>query len=227
MAQGWRKDYSRYRGFFLNILSVYNSKPNLRIYLELMLSLGTIVLFSAFAIKPTILTIIEINNEIKSKEETLTKLQKKIVDLRSASSLLQRESENLNLIDQAVPNNTELEKIIEQLETTATNSGVTIGSIGSSELLLKGSLEKTKTTNETKPLPEGANELPITITARGDYPNLMAFSKAIENLRRPIRIDTYLFSASKSIEETKILTLTINGRFPYLINTETIKENEK
>ncbi len=50
MQTGWKKDYTRYKDFFLNVLNAYNNKPNLKIYLELFLSLTTIVAFSIFAI---------------------------------------------------------------------------------------------------------------------------------------------------------------------------------
>jgi len=95
MAQTWKRDYTRYKNFFLNVLSIYNSKPNLRVYLELVLTLGTIIMFVIFAIKPTILTIIDINNEIKNKEAIISSLEKKITDLQTASSILQKEESNL------------------------------------------------------------------------------------------------------------------------------------
>ncbi|MDP3918237.1 MAG: hypothetical protein Q8Q30_03630, partial [Candidatus Woesebacteria bacterium] len=109
MAQGWRKDYLRYKGFFLDILAIYKSRPNLKVYLELMLSLGTIVIFSIYAIKPTVLTIIELNNEIKSKENIVLLLTQKISDLKIASNILQKESANLEFIDDAVPTGANVE----------------------------------------------------------------------------------------------------------------------
>ncbi len=227
MAQGWKKDYSRYRGFFLNILNAYNTKPNVRVYLELMLSLGTIILFSIFAIKPTILTIIEINNEIKTKEEMLSKLEKKVSDFKIVTSLLQKEKDNLKLVDEAVPSTAELEKVIVQIEAIATSSNVTVSSISSSELILKGTLERKKVEEDFKPLPEGATELPITIAVKGDYVNLLNFTKSLEDLRRPMRIDTYIINKSKAVDETSVLTLTITGRLPYIINNIEKKENEK
>ena len=77
MEKGWKRDYSRYKEFFLNIWRVYNTKPSLKIYLELILSLSTVAVFAVFAIKPTVLTIIELNKEISSKEETISKLLKR------------------------------------------------------------------------------------------------------------------------------------------------------
>lgn len=217
MAQGWKKDYSRYKSFFLNVLSAYNSKPNLRIYLELMLSLGTIIIFAIFAIKPTILTIIEINNEIKGKEATIAKINKKITDLKTASGLLQSQSQNLVLIDQAVPDEAEIENLIKQIETTATNSSVELKSLTSSELLIKGLKEKKRKVNDAESLPDNPEELAISFSVSGDYQNLFLFLQSIENFRRPLKFDTFIFNTSKSAEDTKTITLTVSGRVPFLI----------
>lgn len=227
MAQGWKKDYTRYKSFFLNVLYAYNSKPNLKIYLELILSIGTIIVFSIFAIRPTILTIIDINNEIKNKEATIAKLEKKISDLQSASGLLQRESSNLLLIDQSVPSEAELEKLIAQIESLALSNSVKISALSSSDLLLKGVMGKTKKTKDISSLPENSNELNISLSVTGDYFNLTNFVKSIENMRRPIKLDVFLFNSTKSSADEKILTLTIVGRVPYLVLEKEIAKNEK
>lgn len=224
MAQGWKKDYTRYKSFFLNVLSVYNTKPNLKIYLELLLSLGTIIVFSIFAIKPTILTIIEINNEIKAKEATIAKLDKKIDDLKVASSILQTQSQNLKLVDESVPNQAELEKMVSQIESLATSNSLQLTNLSSSDLLLKGVEEKKKKINDFAPLPENPNELPVSFSVSGDFQNLFLFLQSIEKLRRPFKFDTLVFNTSKSTDDKKVITLTISGRVPFLIVQKT---NEK
>lgn len=225
MEKNWKQNYSRYKGFFLNIITLYNSKPNLKIYFELILSLTTIVVFSIFAIRPTILTIIEINNEIRSKESTLSKLERKIRDLRTASSVLQNESNSLSLLDQAVPNQAELENIISQIETIATSNNVTISGISSTDLVLKGDSSKVKRDNDVVSLPENAQELPLTISVTGEYQGLLSFSKSLEDFRRPFKIDSYSLSATKAVDDSQVLTLTIVARAPYLNLIE--NKNEK
>ncbi len=225
MGQGWKKDYVRYKSFFLNVLSVYNTRPNLKIYLELILSLGTIIVFSVFAIKPTILTIIDINNEIKSKEDVVIKLDNKIRDLKIASSILQKQPTDLKLIDQAVPANAELEIVINQIEKIAATNSVQITSLTSSELLLKGAFTTKKRVNDLNPLIENANELPISLSVSGDYQNLVLFLQSIEDLRRPINFDSFVFNTSKSTEDKKIITLTISGRMPFLMINQVKQDN--
>lgn len=217
MAQGWKKDYTRYKGFFLDILNVYNSKPNLKIYLELILSLSTIIIFAIFAIKPTILTIVEINNEIKGKEATIAKLEKKLSDLQKASSLLQNQSQNLKLIDESVPTNADIEKAIRQIETLSSNNSVKLSSLTSADLILKGTADKKKKNSELKSLPNSSNELPISFSVSGEYQNLYLFLQSIEDLRRPLKIDSFIFASTKSTDDKKLITLTITGRLPFLL----------
>lgn len=217
MAQGWKKDYTRYKGFFLDILNVYNSKPNLKIYLELILSLSTIIIFAIFAIKPTILTIVEINNEIKGKEATIAKLEKKLSDLQKASSLLQNQSQNLKLIDESVPTNADIEKAIRQIEILSSNNSVKLSSLTSADLILKGTADKKKKNSELKSLPNSSNELPISFSVSGEYQNLYLFLQSIENLRRPLKMDSFIFASTKSTDDKKLITLTITGRLPFLL----------
>ena len=215
MAQGWRKDYSRYKGFFLNILTVYNSKPTLRAYLELMLSLGTITIFAVFAIKPTILTILDLNNEIKGKENTIQKLDQKINDLKTASSLLQKESSSLIFIKQSVPSGPNVELIISQIEKLAQSNSVNLTSLSASDVFLKGSSASKKKISDLAPLSGGVSELPISFSATGTYQGLYQFLQSIENLRRPIKVDAFIFNSSKTTDNSKIITLTVSGRTPY------------
>ncbi|MEJ2441504.1 MAG: hypothetical protein P8Y06_01110, partial [Patescibacteria group bacterium] len=95
MALGWRKDYLRYRSYFLNIVGVYKQRKDLRMFLELLLTLVTVSFFAAFALRPTLLTIIELLKEIDTKEETLTKMSTKIQEIRKKLDKLEKEANEL------------------------------------------------------------------------------------------------------------------------------------
>lgn len=217
MAQSWQRDYSRYKGFFLNIWALYDAKPNFRAYLEILMSLGAIIIFSIFAIKPTILTIIDLNNEIKTKESINQKLSQKVNNLRLATNLLQAESTNLIGIDQAVPDSAAAETLINQLETLSSTNGLTVTNFVASDIVLKGEYLKKKRVDDTNPLSENVKELGFTFSVTGDYQNLYNFLVNVENLRRPVKIDSFLFNSVRSPDDTRIIILTITGRVPYSI----------
>lgn len=216
MAQGWKKDYFRYKDFFLNVLRVYNTKPNLKIYLELLLSLTTIIVFALFAIKPTILTIIDLNNEIKAKQETSAKLKQKIKNLQTASNLLQTEAGNILYVDQAVPNKATAEVLVKQIEGLSIESGLKILGFSASDVTLNGKESESKKAKDTESLPNNANELPFSLSATGSYSSIFSFLSKTENLRRPIRIDSFIIN-SNTTEAGKTLVLTITGRVPFLL----------
>lgn len=211
----WKKDYLRYKDFFLNILSLYNTKPNLKIYLELILSISTVILFSIFAIRPTILTIIELNKEIKAKEEISLKLNQKIKNLQTVSNLLQTESENLLYIDQAVPKKANPEVLIKYVENLSKENSLQLISLTSSNILLIGKEMGNKKKSDFVKLPNDSNELPLTVSLSGSYQNAFSFLQKFENFRQPIKIDSFIMN-SNTVDGNSVVVLTITGRVPIL-----------
>lgn len=215
METGWKKNYSRYREFFLNIWRLYNTKPSLKIYLELMLSMTTIAVFALFAIKPTVLTIIELNKEIKTKEDTISKLNQKIRNLQTANMLLQSEENRLPLINEAIPSDDSTEILVRQIEILSNQNSVQLLSFSASDVNLVGKKEIKKKSGDLISLPEGGNELEFAFSATGSYANLTNFIRAIENLRRPVKVDSFLINANIA-NGTRVLTLTVAGRVPFV-----------
>lgn len=215
MAVGWKKDYLRYKDFFLNIVRLYKNKPNFKIYLELVLSLSAIVIFSIFAIRPTVITIIELNKEIRAKEETVSKLKQKIKNLQTASITLQSETARLPLITQAVPKLASPEVFIKQIESLAAQEGLSILRFSASDVLIVGKKDDIIKSKDFSNLEGSSDELPFSVSVTGPYLNLFNFLKSSEKLRRPIKVDSFTFSSSVTDSE-KVLTLTITGRVPFL-----------
>lgn len=219
MAVGWKKDYLRYKDFFLNIVRLYKNKPNFKIYLELVLSLSAVVIFSVFAIRPTVITIIELNREINAKEETVLKLKQKIKNLQTASITLQSEAARLPLITQAVPTLASPEVFIKQIESLSAQEGVSILRFSVSDVLLVGKKDDIIKSKDFTNLEGSSDELPFSMSVTGSYSNLSNFLKSFENLRRPIKIDSFTFSSSAADLE-KVLSLTITGRTPFLFEEQ-------
>ena len=92
MALGWRGSYSRYKEFFLNITALYKKKAELRAFLEIILSLSTIIIFLLFALKPTVITIVSLLQQIREKQDTLSGLTQKVSDLQKANNRLTHEA---------------------------------------------------------------------------------------------------------------------------------------
>lgn len=214
MALGWRGQYIRYRGFFLNILELYKRRANLRAFLEVILSISTIVIFITFALRPTVLTIISLNREIKEKKVTLAALNEKGNNLLLAFTVLSQNEGVIPDIDTAVATSPNPEVISKQILGIASKNSVTLLGLSIGEVNLVGQDSKAKKPSEDlKPIPN-ASEMPISISIKGDYPSIEAFARDMENLRTVVKIDTFGINASVTEIGTTIVGV-ITGRVPF------------
>ena len=208
MALGWRKDYLRYRSYFLNILNLYKRKEDLRMFLEIILSLATISFFSIFALRPTFLTISTLLKENKSKKEAIIKMDTKIKNLQTAQNILGKESLRIPILELAVPKFPQPQLFIHQIERVALTSQVQVLGIRVDETSLKGDLSV-----------KDQGMMGFSVSSTGNFQNLFSFLKNLENLRNPIKIDILGINLSK-MEEGNVLTLVVTGKVPYLEGTK-------
>jgi hypothetical protein len=215
MALGWRKEYLRYKDYFLNIIRIYQKKKEVKMFLEILLSSFTIIFFGLFALRPTLLTIAELYRQVKSKEETVQKLDQKINALAQSQTFFTSQSTKISLIGQVAPSSPSPETFIRQLEGVALKNNTKILGISVGEVVLKGETIIKKGSNDFSTLPEGAKGLSFSISANSDYFSLNNFLNDLEKLRRPIKIDNLAFNSS-FVGEKRVLVLVISGRVPYL-----------
>ena len=216
MALGWRKEYLRYREFFLNIVALYKRNQDLRMFLEVLLSLGTVSFFTFFALKPTLVTVAGLYKEIKSKQETVAKMDTKIKNIATAQNTFNVESTRILITQNSVPDLASPETFVRQIEGLAAGSSLNLLGISIGQLTLAGEAKKVPTSEgDIAPLPEGAPALTFSISVNGAYAGLSSFLSELENLRRPVKIDNVGFTASQT-EAGKKLVLLISGRVPYL-----------
>jgi len=216
MANNWKNDYMRYKDFFLNVLQIYYAKPNIKIYLELIMSLATITIFAIFAIKPTILTIIELNKEIQTKEKTVAGINQKLIDLEKANDIMQNEAEKLAKIEIAIPGSASPENMILEMERLANKNSLKILNLSMSDVIIIGKEKAKKKSGENvEKLPLEANELPFNVSFSGTYQGFVSLISDIENQIRPVKIDSLTINSSVN-EEGKVLSLIVAGRLPFV-----------
>ena len=223
VAMGWRKDYLRYRAYFLNIVNVYNRRPDLKSFLELILTLGAISFFAFFALKPTLLTVIELLKEIEAKEETISKMDTKIQNLQQAQTLYIQEEAKIELLKTAVPDKPAPDLFVRQVEGLATSYPVNLLGITIGEVTLLGEEKEQRSKEELAPLPENSKGITFSISIAGGYQGVSNFLSALEDMRRPIKIDA-LNILSPKLEETQNLVLVVTGRTPYLKGSSKVEE---
>jgi len=215
MALGWREQYTRYREFYLNIQSLYKQRADLRAFLEIILSLTTVIVFLAFALKPPALTIISLYGQIQEKTKTAAALNQKLNDLQTANDVFNTNQNVIPDVEASVTNAPQPDTITEQVQAAASKDSVSVLGISIGEVQLIGTVPKQKNSSDLTPLPDGAHEMPISISARGTYPSLIGFIKDLEGLRMIINLDTVGINTSQTEQGITIVSI-ISGRVPYL-----------
>lgn len=223
----WKESYSRYKGFFLNIVELYKKRSEVKIFLELILTVVSLVIFSVFALKPTLVTIIELVKEIQAKEETIGKMDEKIKNLIAAQTNLSRERESLILLDQAMPIYPYPEQTMGQFVGLANEKQIGLESVNLGDISLKGGVSKNRSSSsDLEKLPENVNSFDITVNMNGSFESLIDTLAYIEKMRRPVKIDSV--SLSKSVSEDEVqnnINFGMYARIPYLNPAES--NNEK
>lgn len=201
---GYQK-YHQYSRYFTDLSRFYKTKKG-RVYTGIIAALIAINFFIFFAIKPTLVTIVQLVKQVRDQKELSQDMDKKITALNSAQSEYSLIENQLYLVDQALPKKPDLTILIKELEALATKSQVAIAGSRISEVQIS---------SQEKP-EEGKQPIKFTFTAVGDYPRLKEFMSSLSNLRRIVTIEGFSFQNNK--DNPGLLTLSIDAKAWYLEN---------
>jgi len=142
------------------------------------ITLLTLTIFGAFAIRPTLVTITTLRKKIKDQERAEERLEKKIKSLSLAQTEMQKNKSDIPLAAEALPSERDLAGILETLSSLSEKEGLRL-----SRLSLKDSGEVPQN------LPNGSfrvGRLGFSLQLEGDFPHFLAFLKNIEGSLRQI-----------------------------------------
>jgi len=219
MYQDWKKEYFRYKGFFLNIYQLYKKRQDVRMFLELILTLATTAIFLVFALRPTIITILDLVKEIKAKEETIAQMDTKIQNLKKAQSIIVSEADKINILKSAIPDNPDPVGISRQIEGASYTNNVGLVAISIPQVLLVNEDKSTpiKAKDDKKALPQGASSITLSSGFTGNFESLIPLIVNLENTRRPLKIDSMIITKPKSKDaDQSTLGLAISARVSYI-----------
>ncbi len=209
MNPSWRRNYQRYKSYLFHTMEQYRTRKDVKLYLELLLSLLTIVLFATFALRPTLLTIVDLFKQIDSKKETVAILDTKIDNLNTARTLYNSQESNIEMLRDAIPENSEPQQIVKQIEGLKSKHGFQLVTMSIGEADIVGVSSKSK---------ENVNEgVAYSINSDSRYENIYRMVKDLERLRRPNIIDS--ISLTKSIVDDGLLVV-INANAIYSSSLE-------
>ena len=160
-----------YRFYGRNIRP-YLANPKKKRYTILGMTLFSLVVFGAFAIRPSLFTISRLNREVKKAREAEQILDQKIDDLSQAQVNYQLALKDLELIDNALPKDAAVPTILETLALTAGRNNVTLN---------EGEFGEATGSNSLK-------TLSFTIVVGGQLDNIEKFLTELESGTRQIDI---------------------------------------
>lgn len=193
--------YSRY----FTYIKPVTRHPIIRNYGPTIFTLITITILVLFAIRPTVETILVLQKQLTNSEEVLQKITQKANDL----SLGKKNYDNLDQITRdkissAIPDNSSLKSIIQNLEQIAKAHDASI-----SALAIQPFAIATKKENQVGSLAT----VSFTFNCEGSYNNLIAILQDLKTIKRLTSIDGV--SLSKTTDGLSLI-MSLSGKAYYL-----------
>lgn len=195
------------RSQLVQALNQFYMQPVARVSMELFLSIGAVLFFALFAIRPTLITMSDLIKEIDDKKQVDQALTQKIAALSTAQSEFLGLQEQIGVLDDALPSKPDVLLTLKLVEKVASERGLVIESLSMAEI--PDEPTETPLFSETK-----RQALTLAITLSGTYPNIRQFIEDIRNVRRSFIVDTVVFSTGEE-QGTKRLRATITLQVPY------------
>ena len=224
MVFDYRKEYHRYKQYYLKVQGL-PGQPVAQVSLTLVASLLTVAFFGIFAIKPTLVTIVQLTREIDDKTKVSKQLETKIAALNKIQSAYEEITSQLPLIDAALPKNPEFERLEQEIEFLAWQNQVILTSGSFSGFPIIGTeLEKKDKKKEEADSAIPTETINISLTVAGSYHNLKSFIVNLEILDRVILVKSVHFSEKSNIKGVDLQATLTAQAFYKLPGVENVKK---
>ena len=199
------------------LIKFYN-QPVAKVSLELFLSIGAVMFFALFAIRPTLLTMSDLVKEIEDKTNLNEQLRQKTASLATAQAQYLNLQNRLFVLDQALPSQPEFEDALKIIEKTASDNKLVISSMQVNEIPQEA--------DESVPFSQKKKiTIPISVSVTGDYLAIRNFVEQLHNNRRTLIVDSIIFSVSEVNNNKKLkANITVNMQY---FGIENATENKK
>jgi Tfp pilus assembly protein PilO len=171
-------------------------------YTTIILTLLAIIFFSAFAIKPTIETILELRRQLTDSRFAEESLETKVTALTSLQQQYNILSGNslLTVLEKAIPTTPEAPVLLGKIRTVADQTNVRMVKMETSpvELTKKGG-------RATQP-----SSFVFTVTVAGSYSEIISFLEALTTFDRILSLDEIAITTDNKDEDP--LTTSIRAR---------------
>ena len=156
------------------------------------------LIFSFFvlgAIRPNILTAVKLQEELKQLREMDKKYEQLLMNIVDNQTVLEANRDNFYLLDEAVPQSPQVYKLIEDVRTSASESGVILENVSVAEISLK-SEEKAA---------QGLTPFILSMEVRSSLSNTQQFVQNLINQRRLKVVNSMRISTTQTDGEVATL----------------------
>ena len=188
MAFDYRREYRRYRQYYVNLNRVYQ-RPMVKVSFFVLLSFFAVVFFSVFAIQPTVTTVSELVREIEDKQRIDDVLGEKIVALDELQGVMLTIQNDIPLILNALPQNSALGRLMQEFEYVAQQAGVA---------LLSVRFQPVGLSEDEGSRGEKAQMVDFSLSVGGSFANLSQFLDTLEKLDRLLVLQKVEFISGAS-----------------------------
>lgn len=209
-----KENYQLYKRYVRNIALIYQRRKDLRAYIELLLSISVITIFSVFAIRPTIVTVIQLNREISEKEKILDALLSKLKNIDTAQTLYNQNKRTVALASSAVPDGPLPDVYSRQIEGLTKVSGVNL--IGVTAARAPITPVKSEETGEGQLFNIISQNIEFSVDVSGSYTNVLSFLSEFEKMRRPMTINSMTIRLIDEDSNSSDVILSLSGLVPFI-----------
>ncbi len=196
---------SRFFRYFTYIKPI-TKMPIVKTYGSLVITLIGMLIFSLFAIKPTIETILVLQKKLADSNEVLTKVNQKAENLSLGKKNYDDMDPNVKkTVQAAIPDNANLGAVVSEIELSVKQNDATISALQIQPLVI----EK----KDPAVFVSQLDEVTFTVNIEGEYPGLLNILQAITKSPRIISINNLNFT---SLNEGESLLMSISAKAYYL-----------
>lgn len=168
-------------------------------YFYITISLFTLSFFGFFAIRPTIITIVNLNRQLKDNEQVLVRIKQKQQDLAKLTAQQDSLKNEIPLIEKAIPNAPKIPYLSRQIETVALKNNVNLTSLNFG------------TVDVSKAAPGSLLSFSISITAEGSENDVNKFIRELTSIDRLLGFER--FTTGKTKKDVFGGTIAMKGYF--------------
>lgn len=213
--------YPRLRYYYRGLIPLFE-KPKVAAYTMLVLSLFTVSIFGAFAIRPTLATIAQLTKRIEDQKLVNIRMDDKIAQLRVAQIEYQNIRPDLDAIFGALPDTPQASALLGKLNRTLIENNIDIVILQINSVIL---------TKPQQPSPS-STIIAFTLNGKASYQDILLFVDLLTRTDRILTIDSVDIGALPQVQggsftQGELLNITIRGKSYVLWDQEIGQAEER